>query len=238
MSLLAYNLTGLPLTLAAGNPPRDLPADGSAMNVTAELQGLAPADYDAIQVQVVALEVRLDWTGAPEFNIGSVTAAPVGGEPLGGGSIFVYREGEPSPTGNIYATWADAYAARQAIPGPAIIEIDGSLDTCWVRSGGPTYDLNNTALVGIRKSYFGNESLYLEDGVTFTSFRDLRFLNCYSYSNSAVITLTSTNDMLTMVSATSGMEITVMGWIGVNFRSKSSPPCQLNSRRVRFPALT
>jgi hypothetical protein len=75
MSLLAYNLTILPLPLAAGVPIVSLPASlsagsrGPAMNVTGELKGLpAIGGFDLLQAQVAAGNVQYEWSGLPEFN--------------------------------------------------------------------------------------------------------------------------------------------------------------------------
>ena len=81
MALLAYNLTAAPVTLAAGNPARVLPASlapparGEPFNVTGELHpdltvdpahgrvgGLDGAAYAALQVQVTAGSIAFEWT--------------------------------------------------------------------------------------------------------------------------------------------------------------------------------
>lgn len=87
MPLLAFNLTGTALALAAGKPvPPILPAStspparGPAYDVTSELRpnltvdpahgkagGLTGANYVAIQVQVTAVSIALEWTGDPEY---------------------------------------------------------------------------------------------------------------------------------------------------------------------------
>ena len=86
MPLLAYNLTGAPLPLAAGNPIVTLaasaapPARGMAYNVTSELRpnltvdpthgktgGLAAGAYALLQAQVTAGSVAYEWTSDPEY---------------------------------------------------------------------------------------------------------------------------------------------------------------------------
>lgn len=76
MPLLAYNLTGAPVTLAAGSPPPVLPASSAppnrspAVNVTSELGGLSGAAWAAIQAQIDAGSVQLEWSGTPEYSDG------------------------------------------------------------------------------------------------------------------------------------------------------------------------
>lgn len=96
MSLLVYNLTGAPVTLAAGIPTPPVldastspPARGTAFNVTAELRpnltvdpahgktgGLTGANYIALQAQVTAGTIAFQWTeGAPEYLTTGLTIA-------------------------------------------------------------------------------------------------------------------------------------------------------------------
>lgn len=75
MALLAFNLTGAAVTLAAGNPVRDIPASaapparGAAVNVTSELRGLTGANYTALQAQVTAGTLQFEWTAEPEYDV-------------------------------------------------------------------------------------------------------------------------------------------------------------------------
>lgn len=87
MPLHAYNKTTAPLALAATSSTT-LPASPSVstrsapVNVTSELRpglavdpqkgisgGLTNADFDAIQDQINAGEIEIEWTGIPEFKI-------------------------------------------------------------------------------------------------------------------------------------------------------------------------
>jgi len=96
MALVVYNLTGSPVSLAAGNPVRSIPASGSppscgpGVDVTSELRpstavdpangvtgGLDAADYSALQAQVGSL--AFEWTRDPEYltsglSVGGPTA--------------------------------------------------------------------------------------------------------------------------------------------------------------------
>ena len=84
--LKVFNLTAAPVTLAAGNPARSIPASiapparGPAVDITSELRpnltvdpangvagGLTGANFTAIQVQVTAGTFAFEWTEAPEF---------------------------------------------------------------------------------------------------------------------------------------------------------------------------
>lgn len=74
MSLLAYNLTILPLALPGVAPPTSLPASlsagsrGPAFNVTGELKPLTAIQFAALQLQVAAGSVQYEWSALPEFN--------------------------------------------------------------------------------------------------------------------------------------------------------------------------
>lgn len=74
-TLVAFNLTAAELTMAAGNeppvlPPSDSPPSrGPGVNVTSELEGLSEAEYLAIQVQIDAGEIEIEWDGYPNYSI-------------------------------------------------------------------------------------------------------------------------------------------------------------------------
>ena len=51
-----------------------------------------------------------------------------------GGNVFVYREGEPDPTGNVYGTFDGAYNAATSTGVPATIVFDDSLGDCFIAS--------------------------------------------------------------------------------------------------------
>ena len=92
MALHAYNLTGAPVTLAAANSaPPSLPASAApparspAFNVTSELRpnltvdpangvtgGLDAAAFTAIQAQISAGTIELEWTADAEYLTGVV----------------------------------------------------------------------------------------------------------------------------------------------------------------------
>jgi hypothetical protein len=96
MALLAYNRTGAPVTLAAGNPARTLPASlappahSEATNVTGELHpdltvdpalgragGLTAANFASLQVQVAAGTVLFEWSDSPEYATATLVVAGV-----------------------------------------------------------------------------------------------------------------------------------------------------------------
>jgi len=149
--LLAYNLTGAPLSLAAGNPVvPDLPASaapparGPAVNVTAELQNLTGPDYVALQAQVDAGDVAFAWDGYPNYETpGLETDSPLtgaGGDAIG--SPIVWRHDAVSPPPGVYSTFEEAHAeatARVAAGlGPQKIYLDRSDSTFIGQSGQPT----------------------------------------------------------------------------------------------------
>jgi len=97
VALYAYNRTGSPVTLAAGNPAVTLspspnpPQPGPAYNVTAKLvpdltvdpahgktSGLTAANYLALQAQVLAGLVSYAWSSLPEYlTPGLFAASPI-----------------------------------------------------------------------------------------------------------------------------------------------------------------
>ena len=110
MALLAYNLTGAPVTLAAGSPAPVLPASsnppnrGPAVNVTSELRpdlavdptngvagGVDAAGFAAIQVQVAAADVQFEWTADPEYLVATLVAEG----PLPGLHASTHATGQP-----------------------------------------------------------------------------------------------------------------------------------------------
>lgn len=92
MPLFAFNKTGAPLALAAGNPIVTLPASaapparGKPFNVTSELRpnltvdpvngkvgGLVAGAYALLQAQVVGGQVVYEWTSDPEYATASLS---------------------------------------------------------------------------------------------------------------------------------------------------------------------
>jgi hypothetical protein len=129
----------------------------------------------------------LEWSGSA-FSWGSG-----GGGGSGGSNVFVYRDSDPSPIGNIYATWVDAYnamaAARTAGAGFSIIELDGSLNNPSIPAG--TYDLTDVTL---RSSYDAGyiPGTYLADGTIFTNFANAENVTLLTNSASTpVVSITS-----------------------------------------------
>lgn len=73
MALFAYNLTGTPVLLADGDPPRLLPPSasppdrGPPVNVTSEMRALTPARWAPVIAQVTAGTITFNWSGIPEY---------------------------------------------------------------------------------------------------------------------------------------------------------------------------
>jgi len=127
-------------------------------------------------------------TAADNPGTGS-TDVTVGG---GGGSGFVVYKPGATPSGNIYATWATAYAARQAISGYATIVIDKTLDRSGVDVLAGSYDLTYTKILGYPTpaGIYGDNptpTLLLADGVTFTNLTDLENIEIDSQNTSAPV---------------------------------------------------
>jgi hypothetical protein len=99
MPLFAYNITGAPVTLAAGTPTIILPgcvappARGPAYNVTSELRpdlavdpvngkagGVGFSGFTALQAQLTANQIELEWTSDAEYlTTGLVIGGPAPG---------------------------------------------------------------------------------------------------------------------------------------------------------------
>jgi hypothetical protein len=104
------------------------------------------------------------------------------------GNVFVYRVGA-APSGNVYSSFAAAYAARQAVKGFAIIEIDSAAGPGIVAAG--AYDLFETKLLGdLTQGTTANAAITLADGVTFTNFTDVENVDI-TCGNTAVPVVTT-----------------------------------------------
>jgi len=66
------------------------------------------------------------------------------------GGTLIFRPGEPSPAGNVYASWTLLYTAFQATQGPQTIVFDDSLASCLIPAG--AYDMSRTAWVAAHTS--------------------------------------------------------------------------------------
>ena len=101
MALLAYNKTTSKVTLAAGRPrpvlpPKTTSARGPAFNCTAELRGLTSGEGAAIQAQINAGTIEVEWTGEPEYPTPGLVIPGIDQHPL---AILAYtNSNRPLPT--------------------------------------------------------------------------------------------------------------------------------------------
>ena len=72
MSLIVQNLTGSPVTLAAGSPAAPVVPANGVMNVTSELRGLTGGQYTSLESQRPAV-LKYRWTNFPEYAVGTLT---------------------------------------------------------------------------------------------------------------------------------------------------------------------
>lgn len=86
--------------------------------------------------------------------------------PAGSNSAFVYRDSEPNPSDNVFATWQGAYNAAIATNAPATIIIDSSLNTCSIPLNAGDFDLHQITLSGIGLTI--GSFLVINAGVTFS----------------------------------------------------------------------
>ena len=91
MHLIACNLTGAAVTLAAGNRTVILPAKtgsltyGAPVDVTSELKGLSGTQYTALESQRAGV-VAYFWTNnVPLYAVGTLTVATISGATGGTG---------------------------------------------------------------------------------------------------------------------------------------------------------
>lgn len=94
------------------------------------------------------------YTADPQNNIGPL--GRTGGDligfypsPITIKEVFVYRDSEPNPTGNIFPTFNAAYNARKLTKSQASIEIDDTLNPGNAQITPGIYDLTDTILNGI-----------------------------------------------------------------------------------------
>jgi hypothetical protein len=141
------------------------PLQSSAANVPGNYAGVATAIVALVQQGNAQLVLDgVDPNAACDVGGGGGGAAP--------SNIIVYKPGAV-PSGNIYATWAAAYAARLLVSGPATIAVDVSITNPAPVPAG-TYNLAGTKLLGLSTGITPLPNvLSLADGVTFTNVTDL-----------------------------------------------------------------
>ena len=101
MSLIARSLGGV-VQLVAGNPPPVLPASKEWINVTAELRGLSPLDYAAIELQRPG-SFEIWWDDLSSFSTHSLVALDLPGV-LGAAKSYTDTQVSGSPTASIVTT--------------------------------------------------------------------------------------------------------------------------------------
>lgn len=124
----------------------------SHVPLTGDVQGWTDSNQvEAIQGKPITLNNTTDgnvltWNAT---NNRLELDAPSGG----GGNVFVYRDSEPNPSGNVFATFDGAYNAAIATGVPATIIIDDSLNTASIPDGPADYDLHQITLSGTGTPY-------------------------------------------------------------------------------------
>lgn len=127
--------------------------------------------------------------------------------PLVSENEVVYREGESEPSGNVYATFQDAYDAALKFKAPATIVFDDRYDNPVIYPG--NYDLSRINLAGIRSSCSDdNVGVYVQNGVHFVgpgygnAFPpEVRWLNLYYYGSTPLCTLEEQSVAVALVGA-------------------------------------
>jgi len=126
--------------------------------------------------------VRRAGTTAGVLTVTGATFASGSASGSSGAGVFVYREGEPTPTGNVFATLAGALAAAVAIPGSTVL-VDASLGQPV--SQAQAYDWSNTILSGILGL---GATLNCINGTTFTNLHRVSALEIVHLGAAPLIT--------------------------------------------------
>jgi hypothetical protein len=124
-----------------------------------------------------------------------LAARPGGG---GGGNVIVFQPGG-TPGGNVYTSWASAYAALTAIEGFRMLDVDISFGTATVPAG--TYTIGNDTRIYSR-SADGLATLNFDEGAVFDVIADTENISLAS-SNTAtpVVTINGVGAALRMRSS-------------------------------------
>ncbi len=180
MSLLAYNLTGAPLPLAAGGLTLPAsaapPARGEAVDATSELDGLTAQDYTDLQAQVTANAVEFEWSEAAEFAIGTLVASQ-------GSSLFqhrnsvIFRPGDPlGSRDGVVVTDLEINAAIAALgEGPKWLLLDAEFENPIFT--GITFEFDQVILSDVPTAIgdSGFPRFITEDGCVFNNLLNLEF---------------------------------------------------------------
>lgn len=102
--------------------------------------------------------------GADYPTLDAIMQAALAGDTarLGGGSVFVYREGETNPGGNVFASFEEARSVA-ALVKPSSVLIDASLGAPRLPAG--SYDIDMISIIGGTGAI---PNLTIEDGASFT----------------------------------------------------------------------
>jgi hypothetical protein len=93
----------------------------------------------------------------------------------GGGSTtqVVWRPDEPSPAGNIYATWGALHTAISTVQGRIQVFVDTTLGAATIPSGAYGFAATEVAFLHSRQNATARTDMTVATGVTFTGFRFL-----------------------------------------------------------------
>lgn len=112
--------------------------------------------------------------------------------PVGeGGDIFIFRPAEPSPSGNVFASWLLLVTAAAAVVGPKIVYFDDTLAPCVIPAG--AWDFGScTSFIGCDGLPSGSGGpnttpLTIDDGATLVHVFEFRSLDITSNTTTHVI---------------------------------------------------
>lgn len=170
MALLAYNLTGAPVPLAAGSPIVTLPISsnppnrGPAVNVTSELRpnatvdptngiagGVDAAGYVALQAQ--AASVQFEWTGDAEYLTTGLTA---------GGPTTAHASSHQSGGADVIAELTDVVESKGSIAVAQLIQTNQPIANDTLSIGADVYEADgaganiNFAIAGSAEATMDN----------------------------------------------------------------------------------
>lgn len=110
-------------------------------------------------------------------------------------TTFVFRPGDPNPTGNVYADWNALMARVAVIEGPKAIEFQNDFATPLVPAG--TYDLEDVTLQGDFTNLGGGPILVnLASGVVFQNLHHLRWNVLLNSLSTTVPVITTDNNAI------------------------------------------
>jgi hypothetical protein len=162
--------------------------------------GPAPAGKGRIHLDAATQTFKRSENGGPSLDLGILQE-------------FVYRPGEPSPSGNVYASWAALVAAVALVPGALgvkAVSLDDSISPIDLPPGAWNFG-SYTILQSGRRSVLFPMVVTIEDGCTLVGIFDLVNLSITSLSTTFVIDVPSADHPTYLLRENTQIDQTVPG---------------------------